>query len=236
MHFLRSAGIFLLALLHLAVLAGAGEGEEAREARLAMVREQIAGEGISDPRVLSAMREVPRHLFVPPELRRLAYIPRPLPIGEGQTISQPYIVGFMTEILRLKRTDRVLEVGTGSGYQAAVAARIAGEVYSVEIFESLERRARQTLRDLEIANVFVRQGDGYYGWPENAPFDAIIVTCAGGHIPPPLLRQLKPGGRMIMPVGGPFLTQQLVFLEKDADGAVSQRNVLPVAFVRLLGH
>lgn len=232
----RSAGTPVLALLLLAAMAGAASGEDPREARLAMVREQIAGEGISDPRVLSAMREVPRHLFVPPEFRRLAYIPRPLPIGEGQTISQPYIVGFMTETLRLKNTDRVLEVGTGSGYQAAVAARIAGEVYSVEIFESLARKARRTLHDLKVANVHVRQGDGYYGWPEKAPFDAVIVTCAGGHIPPPLLRQLKPGGRMIMPVGGPFLTQQLVFLEKGADGTVSQRNVLPVAFVRLLGH
>jgi len=236
MMFVRPAGISVLALMLLAATAGAAEWEEAREARLAMVREQIEGEGISDPRVLAAMREVPRHLFVPPEFRPLAYVPRPLPIGEGQTISQPYIVGFMTEMLRLKPTDRVLEVGTGSGYQAAVAARIAGEVYSVEIFESLERRARRTLHELKISNIHVRQGDGYYGWPEKAPFDAIIVTCAGGHVPPPLLRQLKPGGRMIMPVGGPFLTQQLVFLEKDADGAVSQRNVLPVVFVRLLGH
>lgn len=232
----RSAGTSILALLLLAAAAGAEHGDETRAARLAMVREQIAGEGISDPRVLSAMREVPRHLFVPPEFRHLAYRPRPLPIGEGQTISQPYIVGFMTEMLRLKPTDRVLEVGTGSGYQAAVAARIAGEVYSVEIFESLANRARRTLDDLKVANVRLRQGDGYYGWPEKAPFDAIIVTCAGGHIPPPLLRQLKPGGRMIMPVGGAFLTQQLVFLEKGADGAVSPRNVLPVAFVRLLGH
>lgn len=232
----RSSGTSVLALLLLASLAGAAHGEEVREARLEMVRTQIEGEGISDPRVLSAMREVPRHLFVPPEFRHLAYIPRPLPIGEGQTISQPYIVGFMTDMLRLKQTDRVLEVGTGSGYQAAVAARIAGEVYSIEIFESLAERARRTLNDLQVANVRTRQGDGYYGWPEKAPFDAIIVTCAGGHIPPPLLRQLKPGGRMIMPVGGPFLTQQLVFLEKGADGSLSQRNVLPVAFVRLLGH
>lgn len=232
----RSTGTPVLALLILAAMAGAAPGEELREARLAMVREQIAGEGITDPRVLEAMREVPRHLFVPEEFRRLSYIPRPLPIGEGQTISQPYIVAFMTEILRLKETDRVLEVGTGSGYQAAVAARIAGEVYSVEIFETLATTARRTLRRLKVANVHLRQGDGYYGWPEKAPFDAIIVTCAGGHVPPPLLRQLKPGGRMIMPVGGPFLTQQLVFLEKGADGAMSRRNVLPVAFVRLLGH
>jgi protein-L-isoaspartate(D-aspartate) O-methyltransferase len=142
----------------------------------------------------------------------------------------------MTEILRLKPSDRVLEVGTGSGYQAAVASRIAREVYTVEIFESLAASSRRTLSELGYRNVQVRRGDGYYGWEEKAPFDAIIVTCAGGHIPPPLLRQLANGGRMVMPVGGPFLTQNLVFLEKRADGSVSQRNVLPVAFVRLLGH
>ncbi|MBI5575477.1 MAG: protein-L-isoaspartate(D-aspartate) O-methyltransferase [Deltaproteobacteria bacterium] len=212
-----------------------GDDQYAAE-RLAMVRDQIRGGGIADPRVLQAMSEVPRHLFVPGEYRSRAYYPRPLPIGEGQTISQPYIVGFMTEILRLKPTDRVLEVGTGSGYQAAVAAKIAAEVYSVEIFESLASRSRAALAAPGYGNVHVRQGDGYYGWEEKSPFDAIIVTCAGGHIPPPLLRQLKNGGRMVMPVGGPFLTQNLVFIEKGSDGNISQRNVLPVAFVRLLGH
>ncbi len=204
--------------------------------RAAMVRHQIEGEGVADPRVLAAMRDVPRHLFVPLEYRAKAYEPYPLPIGEGQTISQPYIVGFMTQILRLKETDRVLEVGTGSGYQAAVAAKLAAEVFSVEIHESLAVRSLRTLSDLGFRNVDVRQGDGYYGWEEKAPFDAIIVTCAGGHIPPPLLRQLRNGGRMIMPVGGPFMTQNLVFIEKDARGFVTHRNVLPVAFVRLLGH
>ncbi|GAB4368149.1 MAG: protein-L-isoaspartate(D-aspartate) O-methyltransferase [Deltaproteobacteria bacterium] len=232
----RFAAAVLLAAVLLSILPAASNGQDFREARQAMVREQIAGEGVSDPRVLEAMREIPRHRFVPEALRSMAYAPRPLPIGEGQTISQPYIVGFMTERLRLRKSDRVLEVGTGSGYQAAVAARIAAEVYSVEIFPSLAERARRTLRDLSIGNVSIREGDGYYGWPEKAPFDAIIVTCAGGHIPPPLLRQLKPGGRMIMPVGGPFLTQQLVVLEKGTDGSVTQRNVLPVVFVRLLGH
>jgi protein-L-isoaspartate(D-aspartate) O-methyltransferase len=182
------------------------------------------------------MRDVPRHLFVPPPFRSRAYEPFPLPIGEGQTISQPYIVGFMTEILRLKETARVLEVGTGSGYQAAVAAKIAAQVYSVEILDTLAVRSRQTLSDLGFRNVVVRQGDGYYGWEEKAPFDAIIVTCAGGHIPPPLLQQLRPGGRMIMPVGGLFMTQNLVFIEKDLQGSVTHRNVLPVAFVRLIGH
>jgi protein-L-isoaspartate(D-aspartate) O-methyltransferase len=204
--------------------------------RASMVRDQIERDGVTDPRVLAAMRDVPRHLFVSPSLRAKAYEPYPLPIGEGQTISQPYVVGFMTQILRLKETDRVLEVGTGSGYQAAIAARLAAEVYSVEILESLAARSRQTLSDLGFRNVIVRQGDGYYGWEEKAPFDAIIVTCAGGHVPPPLLRQLKNGGRMIMPVGGPFMTQNLVFIEKDARGLITHRNVLPVAFVRLLGH
>jgi len=234
MSFLR---LFMIASAVLAaVLRSAAAEDPYPRQRAAMVRDQIEGDGITDPRVLAAMRDVPRHLFVPAELRSKAYEPRPLPIGEGQTISQPYIVGFMTQILRLKETDRVLEVGTGSGYQAAVAAKIAAEVYTVEIHESLAARGRKTLSDLGFRNVAVRQGDGYYGWEEKAPFDAIIVTCAGGHIPPPLLRQLKNGGRMIMPVGGPFMTQDLVFIEKDARGDITHRNVLPVMFVRLLGH
>lgn len=230
-----SAFLLLISLLNAPGTFAGNEDPHAAE-RLTMVMDQIQGGGISDPRVLQAMRDVPRHLFVPAALRSRAYAPRPLPIGEGQTISQPYIVGFMTEMLRLKPSDRVLEVGTGSGYQAAVAAKVAGEVYTVEIFESLANSSAKTLSGLGFGNVRVRQGDGYYGWEEKAPFDAIIVTCAGGHIPPPLLRQLKAGGRMIMPVGGPFMTQNLVFLEKGADGSVFQRNVLPVVFVRLLGH
>jgi len=224
------------ALLSAALHAALAADDPYLQMRDAMVRDQIEREGVSDPRVLAAMRDVPRHLFVAPSFRSRAYDPYPLPIGEGQTISQPYIVGFMTQILRLKETDRVLEVGTGSGYQAAVAAKLVAEVYSVEILESLADRSRRTLSDLGFRNVFVRQGDGYYGWEEKAPFDAIIVTCAGGHVPPPLLRQLRDGGRMIMPVGGPFMTQNLVFIEKDSRGSVTHRNVLPVAFVRLIGH
>lgn len=226
----------LVGLIGFAPLPGAQPEDPFIETRRAMVSDQIEREGISDPRVLAAMREVPRHLLVPPEYRARAYEPRPLPIGEGQTISQPYVVAFMTEILRLGPKDRVLEVGTGSGYQAAVAAKIAGQVFTVEIFPSLAERARKNLDSLGFRNISVRQGDGYYGWEEKGPFDAIIVTCAGGHIPPPLLRQLRNGGRMIMPVGGPFMTQNLVFLEKNADGVLTQRNVLPVLFVRLLGH
>ncbi len=216
--------------------SGPGTDDPFAGKRAAMVYEQLEREGISDPRVLAAMGKVPRHLFVPPEYRRRAYDPYPLPIGEGQTISQPYIVAFMTQILRLRENDRVLEVGTGSGYQAAIAAQLASEVYTVEIHDSLATRSAKTLSELGYRNVVVRQGDGYYGWAEKAPFDAIIVTCAGGHIPPPLLRQLAHGGRMIMPVGGLFMTQNLVFLEKNARGSITQRNVLPVAFVRLLGH
>ena len=229
---LTVAAVVLSGALH----PGLATDDPYLQKRAAMVRDQIERDGVSDPRVLAAMREVPRHLFVSPSFRGKAYEPYPLPIGEGQTISQPYVVAFMTQILRLKESDRVLEVGTGSGYQAAVAAKLAAEVYSVEILESLAARSRRTLSDLGFGNVVVRQGDGYYGWEEKAPFDAIIVTCAGGHVPPSLLRQLGNGGRMIMPVGGPFMTQNLVFIEKDARGAITHRNVLPVAFVRLLGH
>ncbi len=230
-------GLVAVVILLLAAAPASG-AEEARYSaeRAEMVRTLTDAYAIRDPRVVSVMRQVPRHLFVPPQYRFQAYEDHPLPIGEGQTISQPYIVAFMTEILRLKPGDRVLEVGTGSGYQAAVASLLAREVYTIEIFDTLASRAARTLSSLKYANVFTRRGDGYYGWPEKAPFDAIIVTCAGGHIPPPLLRQLRNGGRMVMPVGGPFMTQNLVLVEKAMDGSVTQRSVLPVAFVRLLGH
>ena len=177
-----------------------------------MVNEQIKGRGISDKRVLDAMIKVPRHLFVPEPYTANAYDDRPLPIGLNQSISQPYIVAFMTEVLRLKATDRVLEIGTGSGYQAAILAEICDSVYTIDIFESLADRARKTLNQLGYMNILVKHGDGYRGWPEHAPFDAIIVTCAPTRIPQPLKDQLAEGGRMIIPVGE-LTVQQLILLE-----------------------
>jgi len=186
-----------------------------------------------DPRVMRVLSEVPRHLFVPRQLQDVAYENRPLPIGYGQTISQPYIVAIMTELLRVGPDDVVLEIGTGSGYQAAVLSRLAKRVYTVEIVEALARQAVERLRSLGYGNVIVRHADGYYGWKEAAPFDAIIVTAAASQIPPPLLQQLKPGGRMMIPVGGPFATQYLMVVEKNAAGRITTRQVLPVAFVPL---
>ncbi len=188
-----------------------------------------------DPRVLQAMATVPRHALVPEAMRSAAYENRPLPIGHGQTISQPFIVAIMTDLLELQPGDRVLEIGTGSGYQAAVLAELGMQVYSIEIIEPLGELARTSLARLGYDAVEVRIGDGYYGWKEQAPFDAIIVTAAASHVPPPLIKQLRPGGRMIVPVGSRFLVQQLVLVEKDADGEVTTRQVLPVRFVPLTG-
>ncbi len=188
-----------------------------------------------DERVLQVLGTVPRHEFVPAPYLANAYENRPLPIGEGQTISQPYIVAIMTELLEPKPGDVVFELGTGSGYQAAVLAGLVRQVYTMEIIQVLGDRARQTLQRLGYQNVEVRVGDGYYGWEEHAPFDAIIVTAAVDHIPPPLVRQLKPGGRMIIPVGSGFLTQQLLLVRKEDDGAIRTRELLPVRFVPLTG-
>ncbi len=189
-----------------------------------------------DERVLASLRQVPRHAFVPPSQRAFAYDNRPLPIGYSQTISQPYIVAIMTDLLEPQPGDRVLELGTGSGYQAAVLATLVDQVYSLEIVEPLATAARERLAQLGYANVSVRHGDGYHGWPEHAPFDAIVVTAAASHVPPPLVAQLKPGGRMIIPVGSRFLTQQLVLVTKTNDGAVTTRQLLPVMFVPLTGE
>jgi protein-L-isoaspartate(D-aspartate) O-methyltransferase len=188
-----------------------------------------------DPRVLEAMGKVPRHALVPEDVRRYAYLNQPLPIGYGQTISQPYIVAVMTDLLKPEPGDRVLEVGTGSGYQAAVLAELVAEVYTMEIIDPLGKRARDALERLGYRNIEVRVADGYYGWPEQAPFDAIVVTAAASHVPPPLLAQLKPGGRMVIPVGTPFMVQQLVVVEKKPDGEITTRQVLPVRFVPLTG-
>jgi protein-L-isoaspartate(D-aspartate) O-methyltransferase len=187
------------------------------------------------PAVLNALRSVPRHRFVPAEQRPRAYENRPLPIGYGQTISQPLIVAAMTELLGVEPGDRVFELGTGSGYQAAVLAEMGVEVYSVEIVPELGARAREVLDGLGYDRVHTRIGDGYLGWPEFAPFDAIVVTAASDHIPPPLIRQLKPGGRMLIPIGNRYLTQKLVRVAKDQDGKVHTQEMLPVAFVPLTG-
>ncbi len=207
----------------------AGIEQDVRETSFYLKKEALA------PQVLEAMTVVPRHEFVPKELRKYAYQNRPLPIGYGQTISQPYIVAIMTDLLAVSKNDRVLEIGTGSGYQAAVLAELAGEVYSIEIIEPLGNEARNRLQKLQYENVEIRIGDGYYGWEEHAPFDAIMVTAAASHVPPPLIQQLKPGGTMLIPVGSRFTIQQLVLISKDTDGNISSRQILPVMFVPLTG-
>jgi protein-L-isoaspartate(D-aspartate) O-methyltransferase len=190
--------------------------------------------GVTDEETLRAMSEVPRHEFVPEEYRDNAYGDHPLPIGHGQTISQPYIVAYMTEQLQVEPGMKVLEVGTGSGYQAAVLAEMGCDVYTVEIFEALASSAGDRLARLGFDNVTNRHADGHFGWPEEAPFDAIIVTAAAGHIPPRLVEQLKAGGRMMIPVGSVYGIQNLILVEKNADGRVQTRHLLPVRFVPML--
>jgi len=211
--------------------AQTGKNDDMTEERNEMVREQIQARGIHDPRVLQAMREVKRHLFVPAESAEDAYEDYPLPIGEGQTISQPYIVALMTELLELKAEDRVLEIGTGSGYQGAILSRLAREVYSIEIVPSLGETARKRLDLLGYDNVQVKVGDGYQGWPEKAPFDAIIVTAAPPEIPQALVEQLAEGGRMVVPVGTNY--QELMRLDKK-DGRVTKRVITAVRFVPMV--
>ncbi len=222
----------------------ADDGPSHAEERAAMAEEvtlyaRLAGDGADgglDPRVIEALGTVPRHEFVPGRQKPYAYENRPLPIGHGQTISQPYIVALMTDLIEPGPEDVVLEVGTGSGYQAAVLAGLVRAVYTIEIVEPLGRGAAQRLARLGYGNVTTKIGDGYFGWEEHAPFDAIVVTAAASHVPPPLVQQLKPGGRMVIPVGGPFMTQQLVLVEKTGEGRVLTRQITAVRFVPLTGE
>ena len=218
------------AVLAVSALEGAEDGLERADERLNMVREQIERRGIEDSLTLKAMRSVPRHLFVPKKMQRYAYQDRPLSIGHGQTISQPYIVAYMTELLQPRPGMRVLEVGTGSGYQAAVLAEAGAKVYSIEIVKPLAERAKATLEKQGCDKVTVRAGDGYLGWKEKAPFDGVIVTCAPDHIPSALVEQLKQGGKMIIPVGAQGELQQLHLLRK-VDGKIKREAILPVRFV-----
>ncbi|HEX6018081.1 MAG TPA: protein-L-isoaspartate(D-aspartate) O-methyltransferase [Burkholderiaceae bacterium] len=234
---LAAALLWSLAWTQAAAQDFAAERRQMVEDITALVRETRAeiGKSAFDERVMSVIARVPRHEFVPADQVASAYRNRPLPIGHGQTISQPYIVALMTDLARAQPDHKVLEVGTGSGYQAAVMAQLTRAVYTIEIVEPLGVQAAQRLKTLGYANVEVRIGDGYHGWQEHAPYDIILVTAAASHVPPPLLRQLKPGGTMVIPVGAAFMVQQLMLVEKHLDGTVSTRQILPVAFVPLTG-
>jgi protein-L-isoaspartate(D-aspartate) O-methyltransferase len=203
--------------------------------RKEMVEHDLKERGITDKRVLNAMADIPRHLFVEENLRKKAYDDHPLPIGEGQTISQPYVVALMTEALNLSSSDRVLEIGTGSGYQAAVLAEIARNVYTIEIRETLAERASERLKGLGYKNIEVKYGDGYFGWKEHEPFDAIIITAAANHIPPPLIKQLKDGGRLIVPLGPTVYFQTLTLVEK-LNGDLKVKQMGSVRFVPMIGE
>jgi protein-L-isoaspartate(D-aspartate) O-methyltransferase len=240
----RASWAHLAVVVVLATLPAAAQPDDA-VARTEMVRTIVdhakasasaLGRPAIAPEVLRVMGEVPRHEFVAEGLRQDAYADRPLPIGYGQTISQPFIVALMTDLLAVGTDANVLEVGTGSGYQAAVLARLVRQVHTIEIVPELASAAADRLKRLGYGNVAVRQGDGYFGWNEAAPFDAILVTAAASQIPPPLLQQLKPGGPMVIPVGAPFALQHLVLVERDAEGRVRTRQLLPVRFVPLTGQ
>ncbi len=225
------AGLFL-SLAMPGLLLWAGDPYQAQRAE--MVREQIEARGVRNPEVLRVMRETPRHLFVPEALRSFAYLDQPLPIGSGQTISQPYIVAVMTELLQPDKTQKVLEIGTGSGYQAAVLSPLVKHLYTIEIVPELAKRSAEVLKKLGCGNVTVRQGDGYLGWPEEAPFDRIMLTAAPSEVPKSLLGQLKPGGRLVAPVGETLSGQDLVVVEKGADGKIRERSIIPVRFVPMV--
>ena len=232
--------VVLGAIAALAAPAGAQDPPEEQRRRMIADIAQIAaasGQGVPariDPRVLAVMSEIPRHEFVPGWVKSRAYVDNAVPIGHGQTISQPFVVALMTDLLDVRLGHRVLEIGTGSGYQAAVLSKLVAQVYTIEIVEPLAREAAERLNRMGYANVTVRVGDGYAGWPEHAPFDRIMVTAGATHIPPDLVAQLKPGGRMIIPVGERLATQKLTMVEKDSSGKVSSRALIPVAFVPLI--
>lgn len=225
--------IFLIPVLFLANTVGSSNGF--KQARKNMIETQIRRRGITDKNVLEAMAKVPRHRFVPEDRVSLAYIDSAFPIGEGQTISQPIIVALMTESLRLTGNERVLEIGTGSGYQAAILSKVAKEVYTIEIKKKLQERSTKTLKSLKFGNIKTRHGDGYFGWKEVAPFDAIMITAAVDHIPPPLLKQLKEGGRLILPLGNPFLYQHLTLVTKKGED-YKVKQITSATFVPMTGH
>jgi protein-L-isoaspartate(D-aspartate) O-methyltransferase len=239
---LVAASFFMIAMMATHVLANESSADEYAEARAALVREiesnvrdtkSYLGSDKLDSRVIAAMAKVPRHEFVPADVRRYAYNNHPLSIGYGQTISQPYIVAIMTDLLQVFEGGRVLEIGTGSGYQAAVLGEVCDAVYSIEIIAPLGERTGALLKQLGYDNVYTKIGDGYAGWPEHAPYDGIIVTAAAPHVPEPLIEQLKPGGRMVIPVKKDFGAQQLLLIEKADDGTISETNILSVRFVPL---
>ena len=234
----QSIAVAVIVMVGTLTLSAWSTGQEATEdktapARKRMVQRHLSERGIKDPRVLEAFRTVPRHKFLPPGTQRQAYDDESIPIGEGQTITPPFDVAFMTEALNPKPTDVIYEVGTGSGYQAAILSRLVKEVYSVEIHEPLSKRATQVLKEVGYDNVHTRAGDGYLGWPEAAPFDAIIVTCAPQKIPPPLLEQLKEGGRMVIPLGDRF--KQVVHLIEKKNGKLTDKQLRPTLFVPMTG-
>jgi len=241
-----ATGILLLILwsigLSPSLVLAADDFQQQREELIEQIRDDVhtssavLGKSRLDDNVLKVMATVPRHEFVPDKHRHQSYRNRPLPTGYGQTISQPAIVAMMTDLLQLEPTDKALEIGTGSGYQAAILAELVEQVFSIEIVPELAERAAVDLERTGYLNVTTREGDGYYGWEEEAPFDAIIVTAASDHIPPPLLKQLKPGGRMVIPVGSRFMVQHLVLVTKEADDNILTEQLLPVRFVPLTGQ